>query len=588
MRTLALLLVLTVVTPRASDGLDVVWNFDGSTPFTATTGAGSIAYYDPGGTGWGPAATQFGTNASFGLPALPVSGGGGAGGNVWRVPATTPTQGYRVDAGSPAGSYTLVWDYLSPTASDGRWRSLLQTSLANNNDGEFFVRNQPSGGIGINGVYHGSIAPNTWNRIAMTRDTSGTMRKYVNGVLVGSQPATDARFNLDSSFYLFTDEDNETSLGYLSSFRLVDAELSPEDVRLLGNVSSAGAATPGPVVPTAAPPIPLPLPPLMGRTMVMGHRGGGFLAPENTLAAIRKGFEVGADLIEIDIHLTADGHAVVFHDSTLDRTTDGMGPIAALTLAQVKALDAGSWFGAEYTGERVPTLTEALTLIGGRGRTILDVKVPASPALRNAINNALVASGTPLDEVWVWPQSSAYSGDSRFGSAQVQLLNSVPSDLSDANLQSIKSGGIAGLSVPDGQLTQEIVNAFHRNGMWVDAYTVNDTARMKQLIAMGVDSIETDRPDLMAPLVWVGDYNADGVVNAADYTVYRDTLGATGAGMAADADGNGRVELRDYGVWAMRYGQPGRPGGSSSIPEPAALVGAFVLAATFHRRRIAR
>ena len=552
----------------AAQAIDVTWNFDGATPLAASIGAGSIQYYDPLGANWGPGATQFNTAAGFGLPALP---GGGSGG-VMRFPATTPTQGYHVlPAGAaPANAYTMIWDFLSPASADGKWRGLLQTNLANNDDGDFFIQNAPSGGIGINGAYQGSIAPNTWNRITMTRSASGTMSKFINGVLVGTQPAGDSRFDLDSSFYLFTDEDNETQLGYVSSFRYTDSPLTDEQVRLLGNVHSAGATVAGPTIPDLPPPPPPPSPPLFGRTQIMGHRGAGFLAPENTLAAIAKGFEAGIDLIEVDLHLTSDGHAVVFHDSTVDRTTNGTGPIANMTLAQVKALDAGSWFSPAYAGERVPTLTELLQFVNGRARILLDVKVSANQAFRNAVHDALLATGTPLDDIWLWPASSQYSNDPRFGNAEIQLLNSIPGNLSDANLQALKASGVDGLSVGDGSITQEAINAFHKNGMWVDVYTVNSSARMEELIAMGVDSIETDRPDLMADIIFAGDENGDFNVDGADF-------------LAWQRQGNFATNLA---AWQKTFGhkQGSVPANAvpyaSVVPEPTAALLALIAACT--------
>jgi glycerophosphoryl diester phosphodiesterase len=550
----------------AARAVDATWNFDGATPLAASIGGGSILYFDPLGAGWGPAATQFSTAAGFGLPAFPDGGSGG----VMRFPATTPTQGYQVfPAGAaPTGDYTMIWDFLSPASADGKWRSLLQTSLANQNDGDFFIHNSPSGGIGINGVYQGSIAPNTWNRIAMTRTAGGAMSKFVNGVLVGTQSAADSRFDLGSSFHLFADEDNETQPGFVSSFRYVDSALTPEQVRLLGNVNSAGATVAGPTIPDLPPPPPPPSPPLFGRTQIMGHRGAGFLAPENTLAAIAKGFEAGIDLIEVDLHLTADGHAVVFHDSTVDRTTNGTGPIAGMTLAQVKALDAGSWFSPAYAGERVPTLTELLQFVNGRARILLDVKVSANQAFRNAVHDALVATGTPLDDIWLWPASSQYSNDPRFGNAEIQLLNSIPGNLSDANLQALKASGVHGLSVGDGSITQEAINAFHKNGMWVDVYTVNSPARMEELIAMGVDSIETDRPDLMAKIIFAGDADGDFNVDGADFLAWQrqDNFAA------------------NLAAWQNTFGhrQGSLPAGAipfaSAVPEPTAGLLALIVA----------
>ncbi|WP_428307357.1 glycerophosphodiester phosphodiesterase family protein [Lacipirellula sp.] len=544
-----------------AQAVDLTWNFDGATPLAASIGSATIQYYDPLSTNWGPGATQFGTAASLGLPAFPSGGSGG----VMRFPATTPTQGYQVfPGGSGATAYTMFWDFLSPAAYDGKWRGLLQTNLANDDDGDLFIQNSASGGIGINGSYQGSIAPNTWNRIAITRSATGTLTKFINGALVGTQPADDERFDLASSFYLFADENNETAAGYVSSFRYVDSALTNEQVRLLGNVSAAGATVAGPTIPAPPPEPPAPTPPLFGRTQIMGHRGGGTLAPENTMAAFAKGYEVGNDLFELDVHLTADGHAVVFHDDTLDRTTNGSGPIANLTLAQVKALDAGSWYGPQYAGEKVPTLTEVLQYTVGKGRTILDVKVAANQAFRDAVDDAIFASRATSDDIWIWPSSGQYTSDPRFGNAEIQLLTSIPSNLSDANLLALKASGIDGLSIGDGSITQEAINAFHKNGMWVDVYTVNSPARMEQLIAMGVDSIETDRPDLMADIIYAGDANGDFDVDGADFLAWQ--------------RGGSGITLAD---WKKTYGHargipanasPAATTASTSIPEPAGVL----------------
>ena len=91
---------------------------------------------------------------------------------------------------------------------------------------------------------------------------------------------------------------------------------------------------------------------------MIAHRGGGSLAPENTLAAFWKALDVGADAIEMDVRLTRDQQVVVIHDRLVDRTTTGKGPVGKYTLKELKLLDAGSWFGPQLKGERVPTLDE--------------------------------------------------------------------------------------------------------------------------------------------------------------------------------------------------------------------------------------
>ena len=98
-------------------------------------------------------------------------------------------------------------------------------------------------------------------------------------------------------------------------------------------------------------------------THACAHRGDLANAPENTLPAIRSAVEKGAPQIEFDVQLTRDGHLVIMHDSTVDRTTNGVGRVAELTFEEVRALDAGSWFGPEFAGVQVPTLREVLEVI---------------------------------------------------------------------------------------------------------------------------------------------------------------------------------------------------------------------------------
>ena len=97
--------------------------------------------------------------------------------------------------------------------------------------------------------------------------------------------------------------------------------------------------------------------------MVIAHRGGSDLAPENTLAAFRNAVEVGADAIELDVRLTRDRRVAVFHDRCIDRTTTGSGTIGTLTMEELKNLDAGSWYGREYAGERVPSLEDVFEAV---------------------------------------------------------------------------------------------------------------------------------------------------------------------------------------------------------------------------------
>jgi glycerophosphoryl diester phosphodiesterase len=110
--------------------------------------------------------------------------------------------------------------------------------------------------------------------------------------------------------------------------------------------------------------------------LVIAHRGDSAHRPENTLASFASALEVGADIVELDVQLTRDGHVVVLHDPTVDRTTDGCGPVREKGLADVRKLSAGypARFAQEYAGLRVPTLREALGLLRARARVMIEIK----------------------------------------------------------------------------------------------------------------------------------------------------------------------------------------------------------------------
>jgi glycerophosphoryl diester phosphodiesterase len=113
--------------------------------------------------------------------------------------------------------------------------------------------------------------------------------------------------------------------------------------------------------------------------LVIAHRGDSAHRPENTLSSFASALEVGAEVVELDVHLTSDGHVVVIHDAVIDRTTDGRGAVRDLTLQQVRAVSAGypERFGSEFRGERVPTLSEALNFLRDRSKAMIEIKSDA-------------------------------------------------------------------------------------------------------------------------------------------------------------------------------------------------------------------
>jgi 5'-nucleotidase / UDP-sugar diphosphatase len=260
-----------------------LWNFDNASDrLAAASGPGVLTYHDPDGTGWGPVETEFGKASTLGLPSMP-----GGDPDVMRFPACTASQGYRVDHGGAANgpygdthvrvsNYTLVLDLLFPTASDGRWRALYQTDVGNTNDAEFYVQNAPGGGLGTIGVYHGSIPPNTWHRVALVMQSApgeGKCQRFIDGRFVGGIGSTgsglDLRWALAQVFLLFTDDDGETAEGYVSSIGFVDRPMTMAEIEALGGPHAAGALTPGNPAPALTQQMPR-------RVGAIGHRGGFF------------------------------------------------------------------------------------------------------------------------------------------------------------------------------------------------------------------------------------------------------------------------------------------------------------------------
>lgn len=231
----------------------------------------------------------------------------------------------------------------------------------------------------------------------------------------------------------------------------------------------------------------LPLPP------IIGHRGAAGLAPENTLASFALAADLGCTMVEFDVRLSADRVPVVFHDDTLDRCTDGTGPVAALTLAQLKRLDAGG-------GQQIPTLAEVLALCRDRHLAVNieikpDVGVEAETArLALAIAGAWWPTDRPL------PLVSSFSHQALATARQVAphwprglLAERLPKDWR----RLVDIYGCKSLNLDHSWLTAKRVTEIKAAGLAVLAYTVNRRSRAEMLWSRGVLAVFSDRPDLL-------------------------------------------------------------------------------------------
>ena len=237
------------------------------------------------------------------------------------------------------------------------------------------------------------------------------------------------------------------------------------------------------------------------RPIVIAHRGFSSEAPENTLAAVRAAIAAGADMVEVDVTLTADGEVVVIHDDTLDRTTNGSGPVAEHTLEELLRLDAGAWFARRFRGERIPTLAQLLEEV--RGRTLINVEIKSEAVGEKAAGGIaervvrLIREREMADQVVVSsfePRALLHIAELDPELATASLYNEeLHRDLDP--LAIVGEVGARALNLSQDQATPAIVERCRQNGISVGVYTANRTDEMRRLIRMDVDAIFTDRPD---------------------------------------------------------------------------------------------
>ena len=246
---------------------------------------------------------------------------------------------------------------------------------------------------------------------------------------------------------------------------------------------------------------------------IIGHRGAAGLAPENTLVSFEKALTDGADLIEIDVRETKDGEILIFHDSTLERTTNGQGEVQQRSLNELKKFDAGYWFTPDggktypFRGQRItiPTLEEFFTTFPSVKATI-EIK-EASPvfierliaSIKRSRKEEMVLLATVKDKIMTEIRSQIR--DQRLNIATGFSYEEAATFLKWIWEQKTGSFAPAGdaLEVPweyEGLrlITEATVTAAHEFGIEVHAWTINQAEEMVQLIQLGVDGVVTDYP----------------------------------------------------------------------------------------------
>lgn len=225
------------------------------------------------------------------------------------------------------------------------------------------------------------------------------------------------------------------------------------------------------------------------------HRGANRMAPENTLAAVRAAFDLGAAFVEIDVLTTRDGVPVVIHDRTVDRTTDGTGPVGDKSLTEVLALDAGSWFDAAFAGERVPRFEEVLALAQGRGGLYVEVKA-ADPAL---VVDMTERAGI-LADCFFWSEDAAILDRLRALPAAPRLMIR-RKDYTDLDAPIVEyRPAIIEFNAP--ALSPEGVALCRRHGIQAMVfYAGDDAGEFRRLIDLGAELFNLDRPGVFREAV---------------------------------------------------------------------------------------
>ena len=233
------------------------------------------------------------------------------------------------------------------------------------------------------------------------------------------------------------------------------------------------------------------------KTRVIAHRGFSSAAPENTLAAVRAAIEVGADMVEIDVTLTADGQVVVIHDETVDRTSDGSGEVFRFKLAEIQTLDAGSWFSPAFAGERIPTLDAVLAEV--EGRILLNVEIKSEAVDRGIVAKvaAAIRERGMTDQVVV-SSFAPTALDQMQGAApeiRTAVLFSQKLHKGQDPVEIVNGVGASVLHIKRTRLTRKMLRRCHENGIPVGIYTVNKPRRMRRMAEKGIDAVFTDHPD---------------------------------------------------------------------------------------------
>jgi len=231
-------------------------------------------------------------------------------------------------------------------------------------------------------------------------------------------------------------------------------------------------------------------------TKVIAHRGASGYAPENTLKAFERAMEFKVDGIELDVHLSSDGHLIVCHDEKIDRTTNGNGFIKDLTLKEIKKFDAGSWFDSDFAGEQIPTLQEVFELVKRKG-LLLNIELKSGPIIYPDIEKKVIG----LIEDYGYIDNTIISSFNHYSLVEVKKINRSIKTAPLYMAAIVEPWNYAKKISADGihpyfyNITPELVKECIKNGLFINPFTVDNPLYLDHLIACGTSGVITNYPD---------------------------------------------------------------------------------------------
>ena len=231
--------------------------------------------------------------------------------------------------------------------------------------------------------------------------------------------------------------------------------------------------------------------------LICAHRGRSGVFPENTIAAFEAAIELGVDFLELDVRRTADGEIICLHDPTVDRTTDGSGELSSLTLAEVQALDAGAWKGAEHAGARIPLLREVVEVIAPR--LVVDIEIKQRGIAEQVAQIVQETGALRRVTVVSFDFDDLRTAKATAPALACGLITSGPEDEGVAGERALVSSalecGANFISCAHGNITPTLLRECQLMGLTLMAWTMDEPEDLQRMIDLGVGAVVSNYPD---------------------------------------------------------------------------------------------